>query len=76
MRTPLDLKVPDGWKISLVDNPGSNEHTAHVSDAARLSLKVGSAYLYITTPIDYEQAETALFFKKMYTENKGKFMLL
>lgn len=70
-KMPLFQQVPDGWQVSLVDNPGFNEHTVHVTDAAAHSLKVSSACVYVTTHEQYRGRETADFFKRMYRGNKG-----
>lgn len=71
VQIPLFLQVPEGWQVSLVDNPGYDEYTAHVTDAADQSLRISSACLYITTYDQYRQKQVASFFKKMYEENKG-----
>ena len=64
-------QVRSGWQISLIDNPGCDECTEHVTDAASQSLKVSSAYFYVTTYRQYRQKESAHFFRKMYEDNKG-----
>lgn len=71
-KTPLFQQVPEGWLVSLVDNPGFNEYTAHVTKFAVQSLKISSACVYVTTYDQYRQKDTAEFFKQMYKANKGK----
>lgn len=68
---PLIDEVPQGWQLSLIDNPGFDEHTEHVTDTALQSLKFSSACFYVTTFEQYKRKETAIFFKKMYAENSG-----
>lgn len=67
------FQVPREWHISIMDNPGFNECTGHITDAAVQSLKISSACVYVTTYDQYRDRETASFFKTMYKENKGMF---
>lgn len=68
---PLFGEVRQGWQVSLIDNPGCDEDRDDVTDAALQSLKISSAFFYVTTYEQYRRKETASFFKKMYKENKG-----
>lgn len=74
VKTPLFQQVPEGWQVSLVDSPGFNEYTVHVTDAAVHSLKVSSACVYVTTYEQYREKDTADFFKRMYRGNNGMHM--
>ena len=71
VKIPLSLQVPNGWKVSLADNPGFDERNKRISENAVRSLKASSAYLYITTYDQYRQAQSVDFIKAMYEDNKG-----
>ena len=70
-KIPLSLQVPNGWKVSLVDNPGFDERNKRISETAVQSLKASSAYLYITTYDQYRQTQNVDFIKAMYENNNG-----
>ena len=57
-----------------MDNPGFDEYSAHVSEAATQSLRVGSSCLYITTYEYCQKRETAIFFQTMYKNDKGLYL--
>ena len=71
---PLSLSVPGGWQVSLIDNPGFDEYNPHITETALQSLKVSSAYLYITTYDQYRQTQSADFFLAKYKDNKGLYV--
>ena len=57
--------VPDGWTVSLVDNPGFGEAKEHVSRLASVSMKISSAYIYLLETGSVGGEAAAKFFKKL-----------
>ena len=58
-------RVPTGWTVSLVDNPGFGEAKEHVSRLANVSMKISSAYIYLLETGSVGGEEAAKFFKKL-----------
>lgn len=71
VKLPLFLQVPEGWRLSLADNPGLDESIKCVTDEAMKSLKFSSAFCYVTTFGQYQQRETADLIRKLHKANKG-----
>lgn len=65
-------KVPSGWKVNLVDNPGFGEAREHVTQLAEASIVTSSAYIYLlqTENIGGEEAEE--FFKELAQKDKSE----
>ena len=58
-------KVPHGWTVSLVDNPGFGEAKEHVVQLADASLLTSSAYIYLLQTENIGGTEAADFFKEL-----------
>ena len=67
-------KVPPGWTVSLVDNPGFGEAKEHVVQLADASLVTSSAYIYLIQTENIGGTEAAHFFKELTQKDKSKSM--
>ena len=45
----LAEKVPEGWSVVLVDNPGFGEAKKHIAQVTNESWESSAGYVYITT---------------------------
>jgi hypothetical protein len=63
-------KVPSGWTVSLVDNPGFGEDKKHVVQLAEASLITSSAYIYLLQTENIDGVAAAAFFKDLCTRDK------
>ena len=68
----LANKVPSGWTISLVDNPGFGEAKEHVTQLADASLITSSAYIYLLQTENISGKEAAEFFKDLKEKDDGE----
>ena len=64
-------KVPHGWTVSLVDNPGFGEAKEHVVQLADASLVTSSAYIYLLQTENIGGTEAAEFFKELIAKDKS-----
>ena len=64
-------KVPSGWTVSLVDNPGFGEAKEHVVQLADASLVTSSAYIYLIQTENIGGTEAAHFFKELNQKDKS-----
>lgn len=78
MNIPLLLaNVPDGWVVSLVDNPGFNEaNKKHIQQLAEASVVSSAAYIFLTDTARMGNTATADFFRKLLETDRGKVMEL
>ena len=68
----LSDKVPPGWTVYLVDNPGFGENKEQISQLAGASMKVSCAYIYLLS-IDYIGGKAAAsFFQELGEKDRGK----
>jgi len=67
----LNIRVPQGWHLFFVDNPGFNEYKEFVNETANFSVKVSSACIFVTTYDGFHQMETTKFLQESYNANKG-----
>lgn len=58
-------RVPSGWTVSLVDNPGFGEAKEHITRLAKVSMKISSAYIYLLETGSVGGEEAAKFFRKL-----------
>ena len=65
-------RVPPGWTVSLVDNPGFGEAKEHVVQLADASLVTSSAYIYLLQTENIGGTEAAEFFKELIGKDKSK----
>ena len=63
-------KVPPGWTVSLMDNPGFGEAKEHVVQLADASLITSSAYIYLLQTENIGGTEAADFFKELSKNDK------
>ena len=64
-------RVPPGWTVSLVDNPGFGEAKEHVGQLDAASLVTSSAYIYLLQTENIGGTEAADFFKELIRKDKG-----
>ena len=64
-------RVPPGWTVSLVDNPGFGEAKEHVVQLADASLVTSSAYIYLLQTENIGGTEAADFFKELTGKDKS-----
>lgn len=69
-------RVPSGWTVSLVDNPGFGEAKEHVVQLADASLITSSAYIYLLQTENIGGTEAAEFFKELIAKDKCNDLLL
>ena len=73
----LEANVPvlsmgtHGYKVSLVDNPGSGEVNEMITQVAEFSAKSSSVYVYVTTPGSVGGTIDATFFENLAKECPG-----
>lgn len=70
----LAKKVPHGWIVSLVDNPGFGEAKEHVTQIADASIVTSSAYIYLLQTENIGGKEAAEFFKELNEKDPGKIL--
>ena len=61
-------RVPPGWTVSLVDNPGFQEALGQLDDAY---LVISSVYIYLLQAENIGGPEAADFFKELIRTDKG-----
>ena len=67
MNIPLLIgKVPLGWTVSLVDNPGFGEAQEHITQIADSSLLTSSAYVYLVETGQLGGTEPRDFYKELH----------
>lgn len=71
----LAERVPDGWTVKLVDNPGFGEAKEHVTQLADASLSTSSAYIYLLLVENIGGTEAKAFFKELSTKDKGNVIM-
>ena len=69
-------RVPPGWTVSLVDNPGFGEAKEHVVQLADASLITSTAYIYLLQTENIGGTEVADFFKELSQKDNCKINLL
>ena len=69
-------KVPTGWTVSLMDNPGFGEAKEHVVQLADASLVTSSAYIYLLQTEHIGGTEAAEFFKELIRKDKSMIIKL
>ena len=67
-------KVPSGWTVSLVDNPGFGEAKEHITQLADASIVSSSAYIYLLQTENIGGKEVAEFFKQLKETDQGEYM--
>ena len=67
-------KVPSGWTISLVDNPGFGEAKEHITQLADASIVSSSAYIYLLQTENIGGKEVAEFFRQLNETDQCKYM--
>ena len=68
----LASKIPKGWTLSLVDNPGFGERNELVEQLTMVSMVTSSAYIYLTQTENVRGREAFKFFKGLQEKDKGK----
>ena len=71
----LTGKVPPGWTVSLVDNPGFGEAQEHITQIADTSLLTSSAYIYLLETGNIGGKETTNFYKELNERDSCKLVL-
>ena len=72
----LSSKVPPGWTVSLVDNPGFGDACEHISQLASASMIASSAYIYLMQTEYIGGKEVQEFFKELVAKDHGLFCLI
>ena len=67
----LKGKVPSGWIVSLVDNPGFGEAQEHIEQIADSSLLISSAYFYLLETGSIGGKEAAGFYNELYRRDSS-----
>ena len=64
-------KVPPGWTVSLMDNPGFGEAKEHVVQLAEASMVTSSSYIYLLQTENIGGTEAEEFFKELIRKDKS-----
>ena len=69
----LDGNIPQGWSVSLVDNPGFGEANKHIEQMAAVSMKSSAAYIYLmeTERMDSQKDKESLQAIAMRDDSKS-----
>ena len=72
LREPFEIKVPKGWKFTIVDSPGGNEHGHEsIQTCVEESRANSSAYIFVLTLGNCQSTESCEALKSLYKHNEG-----
>lgn len=71
VNVPALSEIPEGWNVSLSDNPGLGEANEHTVQLAHSSVQECSAYVYVTNRDIVGSKADLKFFKQLAKHDKG-----